>query len=195
MSVCSYYPLRTDATWSPISSKTASDYLQESRQLRQSLAALEWRNFSLCQARRQITYQRRLHLGDERFSLGWFRLYVEPQQRPHHLDGNSRIAMRLDRGYHRGLGPASTQAIDDLLAALPRSLCFFPDGNSNDARISGRRMPTRMLIITIPHRLTVTNLASSGDESTMGACPEGLRDEGAEMGLRVPRAAVVLRRT
>ena len=30
MSVYSYYPFRTDATWSPISSKTASDYLQES---------------------------------------------------------------------------------------------------------------------------------------------------------------------
>src|ERR1700676_114556 len=99
MSVYSYYPLRTDATWSPISSKTASDYLQESRQLRQSLAALEWRNFSLCQARRQIVYQRRLHLGDERFSLGRFGLYVEPQQRPHHLDCNFRIAMRLDRGH------------------------------------------------------------------------------------------------
>src|ERR1700730_3211321 len=65
----------------------------------ESLRALERRNFSLCQARRQIVYQRRLHLGDERFSLGRFGLYVEPEQRPHHLDCNFRIAMRLDRGH------------------------------------------------------------------------------------------------
>ena len=93
------FGLRTDATRSPISSKTASDYLQEFCPLRQSLTALERRNFSLFQARRQIVYQRRLHLGYERFSLGRLGLYIEPQQRPHHLDCNFRVAMRLDRGH------------------------------------------------------------------------------------------------
>ena len=64
--------------FAPISSKTASDYLHQCRQLSQSLRALERRNYSLCQARRQIAYQRRLYLGDERFSLGRFGLYVQP---------------------------------------------------------------------------------------------------------------------
>src|ERR1700761_7800645 len=36
----------------------------------ESLRALWRRNFLLCQTRRQIVYQRRLHLGDKRFSLG-----------------------------------------------------------------------------------------------------------------------------